>query len=336
MKDAYVKLKATVKKTGSLRLAFLAAEVRTGGHFDKVIVMIDKMIADLRKEEQDDIVARDKCQEDKNKLDNEAEDLEYNIKKTEELIGRLEDKKDVLEKDIAVKEEEIAATNETMAELLAARNKENEEFKQALKDDTDAVALIQQAIEALTAFYTNNKLPLAFSQEDPKYTVDEDKAPDTFEGDYGGRKSESTGIIAILSMLKEDLEKEIKTGREEEAEAQAEYEKQRAALQETMNKLLETRTALEDEKADIDSKIADAKGEVENKESLKDDKEGELDAMKPNCDWVLSTFDSRREKRKAEIQGLIEAKGMLAGATPGEGDSMEFVQTSDSFLQRKH
>merc|ERR1719473_1638793 len=312
MKDAYVKLKATVKKTGSLRLAFLAAEVRTGGHFDKVIVMIDKMIADLRKEEQDDIVARDKCQEDKNKLDNEAEDLEYNIKKTEELIGRLEDKKDVLEKDIAVKEEEIAATNQTMAEMLEARNKEVEEFRKALKDDTDAVALIQQAIEALTAFYTNNKLPLALSQEDPKYTVDEDKAPDTFEGDYGGRKSESTGIIAILSMLKEDLEKEIKTAREEEAESQAEYEKQRAALQETMNKLLETRTALEDEKA------------------------GELEAMKPNCDWVLSTFDSRRDKRKAEIQGLIEAKGMLAGATPGEGDSMEFVQTSDSFLQRKH
>merc|ERR1719473_2237563 len=232
MKDAYVKLKATVKKTGSLRLAFLAAEVRTGGHFDKVIVMIDKMIADLRKEEQDDIVARDRCQEGKNKLDNEKEDLAYNIKKTEELIGRLEDKKDVLEKAIAVKEEEIAATNQTMAEMLEARNKEVEEFRKALKDDTDAVALIQQAIEALTAFYTNNKLPLAFSQEDPKYTVDEDKAPDTWEkeGDYGGRKSESTGIIAILSMLKEDTEKEIKTARAEEAEAQADYEAQRAAL----------------------------------------------------------------------------------------------------------
>merc|ERR1719473_164904 len=142
MKDAYVKLKATVKKTGSLRLAFLAAEVRTGGHFDKVIVMIDKMIADLRKEEQGDIKARDMCEEGKNKLDNEKEDLEYNIKKTEESIERLEAKKGELEKAIAEKEEEIAASNETMAEMLAARNKENEEFKQALKDDTDAVALI--------------------------------------------------------------------------------------------------------------------------------------------------------------------------------------------------
>merc|ERR1719262_951130 len=43
--DAYSKLKALVRQSGGgLRLAFLAAELRSGGHFDKVIVMIDKMI----------------------------------------------------------------------------------------------------------------------------------------------------------------------------------------------------------------------------------------------------------------------------------------------------
>merc|ERR1719324_1052944 len=72
-------------------------------------------------------------------------------------------------------------------------------------------------------------------QKEPEYTVDEDKAPEAFgDGGYGGRKSESTGIIAILSMLKEDLEKEIKTAREEEGAAQAEYEKQRGELNDTL------------------------------------------------------------------------------------------------------
>ena len=32
------------------------------------------------------------------------------------------------------------------------------------------------------------------------------------EGEYGGRKSEGGGIIAILSMIKEDIEKEMKVG----------------------------------------------------------------------------------------------------------------------------
>merc|ERR1719160_2400902 len=289
--------------------------------------MIDKMIADLRKEEQDDIKARDMCEEGKNKLDNEKEDLEYNIKKTEESIERLEAKKGELEKAIAEKEEEIDATNQTMTDLLDTRNEEMEEFRKALKDDTDAVGLLGQAIEALTAFYNNNKIPLELTQEDPKYTVDEDKAP---EANFGGpAKSESTGIIAILSMIKEDTEKEIKTSREEEAEAQAEYEKQRAALTETLNAQIKAKVALEDEKADVMDKIADNQAEKENKEELKGDKEGELEAMKPNCEWVLNTFDSRREKRKAEIQGLMDAKAILAGAPPPE-----LIQDNIAFLQR--
>merc|ERR1719197_1084087 len=215
-----------------------------------------------------------------------------------------------------------------MTEMLETRNSEVEEFRKALKDDTDAVALIGQAIEALTAFYNNNKIPLALAQEDPKYTVDEDKTPDaTFSSP--GRKSETGGIIAILSMIKEDTEMEIKTSRQEEAEAQAEYEKQRAALTETMNAQIKAKIALEDEKADVMDKIADNQAEKENKEELKDDKEGELDAMKPNCEWVLETFDSRREKRKAEIQGLMDAKAILAGAPPPE-----LIQDNIAFLQR--
>merc|ERR1719316_2026889 len=135
-----------------------------------------------------------------------------------------------------------------MVEMLEARNKESEEFKKALKDDVDAVALIGKAIEAITKFYSDNKIPLEFMQKEPEYTVDEDKAPEAFgDGGYGGRKSESTGIIAILSMLKEDLEKEIKTARGEEAAAQGEYETQRGELRETMDAMEKTVTSLKSE-----------------------------------------------------------------------------------------
>jgi len=119
-------------------------------------------------------------------------------------------------------------------------------------------------------------------------------------------------------MLKEDLEKEIKTARAEEAEDQADYEAQRATLTETLNAQNKAKTALEDEMADVMDKIADAEGLKSNKEQLKGDTEGELDAMKPSCDWVLDTFDSRREKRKTEIQGLMDAKAILAGAPAPE------------------
>merc|ERR1719298_223112 len=151
-----------------------------------------------------------------------------------------------------------------MNEMLAERNKEVEDFKKALKDDTDAVALLQKAIESLTAFYSNNKIPLELAQKEPEYTVDEDKMPEgPGGGEYGGRKSESTGIIAILSMPKEDLEKEIKTAREEEAVAQQKYATTRGEMQDAMDAMIRTETELKREEADLEGKIADTEAGIE-------------------------------------------------------------------------
>merc|ERR1719146_576915 len=147
-----------------------------------------------------------------------------------------------------------------MDELLQMRNTESEEFKQALKDDADAVDLIAKAIVSLTEFYKNNKIPLNLVQkkkEDPKYAVDEDKAPElSYEGDYGGRKGESGGIISILGMLKEDTENEMKTSRDEEAEAQKDYEKQNAALKETLDAQTASKVASEQELSALQENIA--------------------------------------------------------------------------------
>merc|ERR1719488_118408 len=142
------------------------------------------------------------------------------------------------------------------------RNQEEAEFKQALKDDSDAVDLISKAIVSLTKFYKDNKIPLALAQkkkEDPKYAVDEDKAPETSfsGGDYGGRKGESGGIVAILEMIKEDTENEMKVARQDDADAEATYEKNRASLKETLDAQTASKVQAEKELADTETKIAD-------------------------------------------------------------------------------
>merc|ERR1719191_2124730 len=324
---AYQKLKALVRKHhGGLRLAFLAAELRSGGHFDKVITMIDRMIEDLRVEEQEDIKARDVCNNQENALNAQEDDLAYNIKKKGEEKERMEaKKKEVIDEKLNI-QDEIAAAKTEMEEMLAARNEENYEFKKALKDDTDAVALLEKAIESITAFYTNNKIPLDLHQvgKEPEYSVDEDKAPDASFG--GPAKSESTGIIAILSMLKEDLEKEIKVAREEEAASQAEYETQRGDAQDALDAKIKTETALKAEEADLEGKIAETEGEIDSHEEMAKNTKDETEALKPSCEWVKDSFDSRRTKRKAEIEGLQEAKSILAGAPPPELLQGNFLQ----------
>merc|ERR1719172_93316 len=108
----------------------------------------------------------------------------------------------------------------------------------------------------------------------PEYENDPDKAPEIFSGSYGGRKSESTGILAILEMLIEDVEKEMAEARADDAAAQAEYEKQNGALEDTLNAQEETLASLEQEKADREAKIDTYE---EYKKGKNDDKDAEGD-----------------------------------------------------------
>merc|ERR1719182_1159638 len=296
---AYRALKTVARKYHSLRLAALAATVKTTvkGHFDSVIRSIDKMIGELRTEEQDDVDHRDWCQEHENKFTNQKEDLEYKVGQTEALIERLEAKSGELETAIAATEAEILQTQETMAEALATRNDENADFKAALKDDTDAVALLASALDALTSFYKNNKLPIGLVQKkQPEYAVDPDKAPETgFDKPYGGRSSETGGITGIISMIKEDLENEIKEAKAAESNAQAEYNKQRAEALKTLSALKEKKTNQEMQKADTDQKTEDAEGVKTDTETMTVEKQMELDPIEPNCSWIKGAFDTRHQ-----------------------------------------
>merc|ERR1719271_716634 len=61
---AYRALKRTARKSGSMRLAALAASVKETGHFPQVIAEVDKMIANLKQEEKDDYEHKDWCKEE--------------------------------------------------------------------------------------------------------------------------------------------------------------------------------------------------------------------------------------------------------------------------------
>jgi len=316
---AFGQLKKMATQFKSLSLAKIAAAVQMGGHFDKIMVMIDDMISLLRKEEASDIVHRDLCENSQNANKNELADLASMIDKADKMLKRMGNTKKELQSEIGQLEIDIKATQSTQADMLKFRNKEEGNFKQALKDDTDAVGLIRNAISALEKFYKDNKIPLGLTQK-PEYAEDADKAPDasSFSGSYGGRQSESGGILAILAMLAEDLEKEIAEGRGDDADAQAKYEKQNGALQSTLDAQEETKVSVEEELASLEEKIdateAFKKGKSDDESAEGDSKK----ALATDCKWVATHFETRRTKRKDEIQGLVDAKAFLAGVEGGE------------------
>jgi len=316
---ASAKLADMAQRFGSLGLARVALDLKSGGKFDNVIVAVDSMIASLRQEEQEDIAHRDRCERATDKSTADTQDINDDILKAGTTVNRLGEQKKSVDAEILSLEGQIDGTKLEMKQALDLRNTAVIDFEKALKDDADAGGLLDQTIMVLVRFYEENRTPMSLSQKAPDYDVDADKAPTTSWADekYGGRKDETHGVVEIIRMLKEDIEKEMKTSREDNAAAEAQYEKERAELQNT----LDAQLALKDSN---ERQLGEVQGSINDKNKFKTAKETDLiaenglrNAINSNCAWVANNFQSRRDKRKVEIDGLIDAKGYLAGALDG-------------------
>jgi len=127
--EAYKRLRLLASSYHSLQLAQIAVSVKSTGHFDDVIVMIDKMIATLREEEQEDIEHRDRCEGKQNGNKNSKADAEHDKSKAEKEIERL--KGAITDKEAEIKEIEanMKATKKTQDEITKTRGEETEAFK---------------------------------------------------------------------------------------------------------------------------------------------------------------------------------------------------------------
>mmetsp|Transcript_30924 Transcript_30924/g.70007 ORF Transcript_30924/g.70007 Transcript_30924/m.70007 type:complete len:761 (-) Transcript_30924:111-2393(-) len=336
-KEAYRRLQSLASQFQSVKIAKMAVVLTTSGHFDEVIVAIDKMITKLRAEEQEDIEQRDRCENSENDNAMTSEDLGTDIDKLDSELTRSENEKTELQGELTATEGKMNQTSEEASQLQAQRVEAEAKFRQSVKDDTEAIALLGKAIEALSAYYKKNKMPIGLEQErgstrrvrrhgaaasgagpapaPPEYTVDPERAPETVweEGEYRGSSSEAGGLVAILQMIQEDFQKEIQTARKEDSGAQETYEEDMAGLNEILQKLTALRNGLDKELAELQLNIArleETKGFKGTSLELENEKK---ETIANACGWVKTHFQSRREKRKAEMDGLVEAKNYLAG-----------------------
>merc|ERR1719265_2806875 len=135
-------------------------------------------------------------------------------------------------------------------------------------------------------------------------------------------------------MIKEDLDDEIKNGVKEEEEATVEFLAQLAAAHKLKQDLI-------DKKTNLEAAMSDTQGEIDAHDEEKADRQADLNAeheylwsIKPDCTWILNTFDDRRKKRDTEIAGLRESIGMLQGAMEeanAGGEAMALTQKQATF-----
>ena len=288
--------------------------------FKEVIAMIDGLIEELETEESDDLKTKEQCEKERMENTQEAKMVSKEIDTNVETIDRLTAQIEAAEKMIKQIEAEIQDLEVEIRDAGDNRAKENAEYMAAEAEDNAAVELVSNAMGVLEKFYEENGLK--FTQlhaevrragEEPFVAAGEAPTPPPAMSTTDGSR-ESKGVIMMLEMIKEDIEKDIAKAKKQEEEAQAAYDKLVEDIEAAIQAKEQTKSDLEGEMAsDSEARTQENTTMADNQGQLK----AVMDYLKeiaPGCDFIAMNFNIRLTNRQMEVDGLKKAKSILQGA----------------------
>merc|ERR1719215_1886112 len=343
VQKARAALQDAARQSGDQRLLSLATDLApfksVKGRFAPIITAIDKMIANLKSEEQQDLDTKQTCESDRMENTRKAIDTSRTIdEQTDEitaLTAQIAQCKKTIEQLVA----DLKETKEELDKATRQRNDENKAWKQTDADDKAAAETVMNAKNVLAGFYKDNNLALMQKAKQP-VTEDAGAAPppppSTWEGDYGGKTGESQGIIAIMEMVHEDIVKDRADAKADEDASQQEFDDYKKDSEARTKELNADKKAQEKDMGDAETK----KTETEKQRRTK---KGELNAVlkkikdiDPNCEYYEVNYPIRRKNRQIEIDGLEKAKAILKGGKFDAGpDPNREIKPGDAFLQKR-
>merc|ERR1719253_1968354 len=234
--------------------------LKSGG-FEKVLGMIDGMIANLKEEQVVDDEKKAYCTKELDEGEDSVKSLERAISDEKAAIANVKEGLATSVEEIESLTAGIKSLDQKVAEATEQRKEENVEYKELMASDTAAKELLGFAKNRLNKFYNPGAAPAAAASFVQIRMHQEQKEappppPETASA-YKKKSGESTGVIAMIDMLIRDLDKEMTEAKTEEKNAQADYE---AMMKDSA------------EKRTTDSEA------LANKEAMKADLEAELEA----------------------------------------------------------
>jgi len=301
-----------LKGQGDYRINLIALALKGKKvSFDKVLKMIDDMVALLKKEQADDNDKKEYCESLIDKTEDKVKELELHVSDLEKAVADAKEGSATLADEIEALSAGIKALDKQVAEATEQRKEEHADSVETLTNDNAAKELIGMAKNRMNKFY-NPKLykppaKAALNQVAPP------PPPETF-GAYAKKGEESGGVIAMMDNMIADLDKEITEVEVEEKEAQKEYEQ---FMADSAEKRATDAKSIEDKegaKADLEARLL--KDEEEKTATVKEAMATHqfLSEVHGDCDWLLTNFAARKEARAGEVDALTKGKAVLSGA----------------------
>jgi len=280
--------------------------------FEKVIKMIDDLVAELKQDQINDDSKKEYCAAEFDAADDKKKVLEKSISDLETAIVNAKDGIVTTKEEIDALEDGIKALDKEVAEATENRKEENSEYTELMAGNAAAKELIEFAKNRLNKFY-NPKLykPPAFAQaggrDAPAPPPEEIKA-------YGKKSEESNGIIAMMDALVKDLDKEMNEAELEEKDAQGDYEQM---MKDSADKRAEDSKTLTDKQgalADLQTGLEDDTAGLASSTKELGATNQYIHSLHTECDFLIKYYDMRKESRAGEIDALGKASAVLNGA----------------------
>jgi len=273
--------------------------------FTKIKEAMDKMVADLKVEQEEEVKFKAHCTKELNlnekqtyEKTEEKEDLEAKIAKLTKLIKKLTE-------EIAAANTQIAETETAILKASQVREGENAEFQTVVADQRATQDILTKALGKLKAFYKSAKGG-AFAQRAAQ------EPPVKFNS-----YSKNAGASPVIGMIEQIIEDSKALESESvaaETEAQSSYETfvkdSNALIKELSNSVAAKTKASATAKEDTEQAKSDRDSAIEELESLALT-EGDLHG---ECDWVMRNFAARQKARMDEMEAIGQAKAILSGA----------------------
>jgi septal ring factor EnvC (AmiA/AmiB activator) len=346
------------KKGDRQRLDFIMMAVRGKKvGFDKIVKMIDDMVALLKEEQVDDENKKEYCAAQFDKADDKKKALERAVGKLEKAIEEAKETIATLADEIKSLEDGIVALDKSVAEATAQRKEENSDYTTLMASDSTAKEILAFAKNRLNKFY-NPKLykapPKRELSEEDRITLNMGGtlAPTAAPGGIAGtgigfvqrvapgpppatagafkkKSEESGGVIAMIDALIKELDTEMTEAEVNEKNAQEEYEEMMADSAEKRAADSKSLAQKGGAKADTEKALVDAEEERTSTAKELMATVEYIGQLHGECDWLIKYFDVRKEARTGEIAALGKAKAVLNGA------DYSLMQTqSHKFLRR--
>merc|ERR1719316_1259995 len=303
------------KKLQSPRLRMVAMQVQMDP-FSAMKEEIDKLVAGLSKEKQDEIKHRDFCIAELNQNEKQTaakmdmkQDLETKIADLSAMMETLTD-------EISTIKEEMAATQIEMKKASQIREAENKDFQTTVTEQRATQSLLKKALDRLKTFYDKKAAALVQAKEDAEDDQEPGAAAPPMPEALPEYKKNAgaSGVTTMIGQVIEDSKKVEAEAVAAENYAQASYESFIKNANGSLAAASKEMTAKSESKAQAESDKTTAEGDL--KHTINDllTLSEYLQSLHGQCDFTLKNFEVRQSSRDQEIDALKQAKMIFSGA----------------------